>query len=415
MEDHQIEHQPFLITVGDWVCGEGGYGQVTQIYHEYYEEYSDFTAWNAGGKNVGDYKETWAILKYFCTEKKVRHNTTGYTRIRPSTSPIVEGDTRGWWDLIQKFIKENPKEYLAYQEYKPQMLEDHIHVGYFVGPRLGNSKHTKEYFIDLIAKIRKNLPERFTFPELMEVAEKYQCPFRLDKPVPHGYIPNMYITLFYNQGECRGKRKLFCGLDRYVDFGHFFYEASDYQEKIAADFKEENYQSVIDVLKRNIENDIDPLVSTVELIYVHWYIALEVREFPCCGMTWEECCAELKRVYITYSPPWMDNADFLFYVAYMGSCFCEAFIGLGTEERDDMFIKAYRMHPDNLLYQWGELCTREPSYKEEEEKREWRVENRRMARLILADEECVKSIRKYPLLGDDLLWLLDINRKEEEE
>ena len=76
-----------------------------------------------------------------------------------------------------------------------------------------------------------------------------------------------------------------------------------FQEKIAADFKEENYQSVIDVLKRNIENDIDPLVSTVELIYVHWYIALEVREFPCCGMTWEECCAELKRVYNTYSPP----------------------------------------------------------------------------------------------------------------
>ena len=153
MEKHQIEEQPFLIEVGDWICKEGKFGQVTQIYHEYYEEYSDFTAWNAGGKNVGDYKETWAILKYFCTEKKVRHNTTGYTRIRPSTSPIVEGDTRGWWDLIQKFIKENPKEYLAYQEYKPQMLEDHIHVGYFVGPRLGNSKHTKEYFIDLIAKI----------------------------------------------------------------------------------------------------------------------------------------------------------------------------------------------------------------------------------------------------------------------
>ena len=30
-----------LIKVGDWVWGEGGFGQVTQIFHDYYEEYDD--------------------------------------------------------------------------------------------------------------------------------------------------------------------------------------------------------------------------------------------------------------------------------------------------------------------------------------------------------------------------------------
>ena len=31
MEKHQIEEQPFLIEVGDWICKEGKFGQVTQI------------------------------------------------------------------------------------------------------------------------------------------------------------------------------------------------------------------------------------------------------------------------------------------------------------------------------------------------------------------------------------------------
>ena len=53
----------------------------------------------------------------------------------------------------------------------------------------------------------------------------------------------------------------------------------NYQEKLALDFKNEDYQLVIDVLKQNIEKGIDPLVASVELIYVHWYIVLAVREY----------------------------------------------------------------------------------------------------------------------------------------
>ena len=35
-----------------------------------------------------------------------------------------------------------------------------------------------------------------------------------------------------------------------------------------------------------------------------------------------------------------------------------------------------------------------------------------MAKLILSDNERVQAIKNYPLLGEDLLWLLDIKIKD---
>ena len=204
-----------LIKVGDWVWGEGGFGQVTQIFHDYYEEYDDFKAWNAKGKSVGDYMRTYVLMKYFCTWEKVRRNATGFTSVFPETKPIVEGDVRGRWNIIQNFIKEYPEKYLAYQKYKPRMVKEHIHIFYHAS--LGNG-HTKEYYTNLFGKIFDDLPKRFTFPELVEIAQKHQCPFRIDKPKNGGRRSNMCITLFYNVGEYRGKRKLFCGYSKYVYF-----------------------------------------------------------------------------------------------------------------------------------------------------------------------------------------------------
>jgi len=188
----------------------------------------------------------------------------------------------------------------------------------------------------------------------------------------------------------------------------------NYQEKLALDFKNEDYQSVIDVLKQNIEKGIDPLVASVELIYVHWYIVLEVREYPCCGMTWEESCDELVRVYNTYSPRWLDDAEFLFYTSYMGSCFCEGFIDVSRETVIGMSEKAYAMQPDNLAYRWLAFNWKQLEYRKQGREEEWRKENKRLVRLVLADEDCVRAIKRYPLLGEDLLWLLDINKNEED-
>lgn len=211
-----------LIKVGDWTFSDGGFGQLIQIWPDFYEEYDEIPE----GKIVGDYKGyCWGIIKYFCEENKTRRNGTCFKRILPNSTPIVKGNKYGYWDMIQKHIKENPERYLAYQKYKPKVLEGHIHIGYSAGPRWGKPEHTKEFFVNLFNKIRKDLPERFTFVDLINVAQKHQCPLKLDKPLPHCYVPTMYITLFYKMGEYQAKRQLFCSLGKYIDFGNHFYDA----------------------------------------------------------------------------------------------------------------------------------------------------------------------------------------------
>lgn len=211
-----------LAKVGDWTFSCGGFGQITQIWPDFYEEYDEIPK----GKKVGDYKGYFrGIIKYFCKQKHVRQNATDYIKILPDFKPIVEGDIRGYWDLIQKHIKENPEKYLSYQKYKPKMLDGHIHLGYSAGPRWGKSEHTKEFYINLFDNIRKDLPERFTFADLIDVAQKHQCPLKLDKPLTHGYVPTMYITLFYKIGEYQDKRKLFYCLGKYIVFENNFYHA----------------------------------------------------------------------------------------------------------------------------------------------------------------------------------------------
>ena len=226
MEDYkQAIIDSLQIKVGDWTFGDEGYGfgQITQIIPYFFEEYVNNIP---KGKSVGDYEGfCLGIVKYFCTEEKVRRNGVGLKRITQETKPIVEGDIYGYWDIIQKHIKDNPEKYLAYQKYKPKPFEGHYHIGYSAGPRFGKPEHTKEFYIELFDKIRKDLPSRFTFADLMDIAAKHQCPLKLDNPTPHGYQSTMDITLFFNVGECQGKRQLFSGLGNYICFGHYFYEA----------------------------------------------------------------------------------------------------------------------------------------------------------------------------------------------
>ena len=186
----------------------------------------------------------------------------------------------------------------------------------------------------------------------------------------------------------------------------------NWREIVAEDFKNEKFDSVITILKQNIENNIDPLASTIELIYVHWYIVLEVWEFPYAGKTHDEWFHELNRVYQTYSPQWLDDAEFLFYIAYAGSSFCEGFIGLDEKDVAGMSEKAYNMYPENLIYQWGVFYNALHEYREQGKYAEWLKEDQRIAKSILANNECVQAIKNYPLLGGDLLWLLDIRIKD---
>lgn len=110
----------FTLKVGDWSASDGGYGQIVKLYPFFYEEYHQIPK----GKKVGDYHQTYFIIKYFCSYKGiVRRNGTGVDRVIPGECGIKEGNVYGYWEIIQKCIKENPEKYLAYQKYKVKNVE----------------------------------------------------------------------------------------------------------------------------------------------------------------------------------------------------------------------------------------------------------------------------------------------------
>lgn len=207
----------FTLKVGDWSASDGGYGQIVKLYPFFYEEYHQIPK----GKKVGDYHQTYFIIKYFCSYKGiVRRNGTGVDRVIPGECGIKEGNVYGYWEIIQKCIKENPEKYLAYQKYKVKNVESWKYVGYMAGPRFSSPEHTKEYFQELFVKIRSDLPDLFTFNELMEVAKKHECPIKFDEP-EFRLIPTFELYLYYNVGESRSKRILFHAIR--ISFNGNFY------------------------------------------------------------------------------------------------------------------------------------------------------------------------------------------------
>lgn len=208
-----------FLKVGDWfygITGEGGFGQIVKVCHQFYEEYNQIPI---GGK-VGDYNKTLFIIKYFCSfDFKPRRNGTTCLLKDLDSKPYSEGSEE--WKGIQKCIKENPKKYLAYQKYKVKDVESWKYVGYMAGPRFSSPEHTKEYFQELFVKIRSDLPDLFTFDELMEVAKKHECPIKFDEP-EFRLIPTFKLYLYYNVGESRGKRILFHAIR--ISFNGNFYQ-----------------------------------------------------------------------------------------------------------------------------------------------------------------------------------------------
>ena len=180
---------------------------------------------------------------------------------------------------------------------------------------------------------------------------------------------------------------------------------------IRKEFEDKNYQAIISILKQNINDNIDPLTSSIELIYIYYYIILEVN-MPLYGKPWENWCNELKCIYDKYSQKWNENPIFLFYIAYISSCFCGGFIELKEKDIDYMFYKANELCPKNRLYEWGVFNRKEYEYKRNGNGVIWKEKNKKLAIIVLRDKSCIKDINKYPLVGQDLLWILSVYAKE---
>ena len=113
--------------------------------------------------------------------------------------------------VLQKSIKDNPKEYTSFINFleKPQEMKGWEVLEYKI------PADSKVKVIQDMERIKKDLPLKFTFPELMKAAADHGCVIDLTDFLKDTFMVEHYIriTLNYTYGDCVGKRILFHNFD----------------------------------------------------------------------------------------------------------------------------------------------------------------------------------------------------------
>ena len=188
------------IKESEWLCAPEGFAIAEKVYNLYFEEYD----WIPQNKKVGDYKLSMVQYKLFC-------DFDGYPRRRNRCKidsahgfgPMNAKDKR----VLQRSIKDNPKEYASFAKLleKPMEAKGWKLLEYEI------SSDTKMKAIQDLEKMKKDLPPKFTFPELMKVAADCGCVIDLSDFLKDTIMVEHYIriTLDYTYGDCVDKRILF--------------------------------------------------------------------------------------------------------------------------------------------------------------------------------------------------------------
>ena len=163
-------------------------------------------------------------------------------------------------------------------------------------------------------------------------------------------------------------------------------------------FEKGDYESSISILKKNISDNRNVLNSYINLIYVYIYYIIEVDCFSKTSHIYED---EIKTLFkkLINNKEYNENATFLFYTAYTASAYGEFILNLNRKDLNKMYKKAVKIEPYNLLYKYGYLLC----FGTNDDKRRMRLE---IAKTLLNDQKYINDIADKSLVGDDLLWLL---------
>lgn len=163
----------------------------------------------------------------------------------------------------------------------------------------------------------------------------------------------------------------------------------DWKDLLEKEIEQCHYWTVISMLEENLQKGtMDEEIFYLCLIYVYYEITIESR-LP----DHYSYLPKLKSIYQEASSKYGDRSDFLFYAAYICDSYEGAFIGLLPEDINGMFEKAFRSHPQNLLYQWGYYNYNQRFTPET---------LLRCASSILADPTYLQDINNHPLVRRDL-------------
>ena len=188
------------IKEGEWLCAPEGFAITEKVSNLYFEEYDRIPQ----NKRIGDYKLSMVQYKLFC-------DFDGHPRKRNRCKidnaymfgPMNAKDKR----VLQRSIKDNPKEYASFVKF----LENPLKMGGWKLLEYEISPDTKMKAIQNLESIKRDLPPKFTFPELMMAADDHDCVIDLTDFLENTCMVEHYIriTLDYTYGDCVDKRVLF--------------------------------------------------------------------------------------------------------------------------------------------------------------------------------------------------------------
>lgn len=188
------------IKEGEWLCAPEGFAIAEKVCNLYFEEYDRIPQ----SKKIGDYKLSMVQYKLFCY-------FDGHPRKRNRCKidnaymfgPMNTKDKR----VLQRSIKDNPKEYASFVK----LLENPMEAKGWKLLEYEISPDMKMKAIQDLESIKKDLPPKFTFPELMKVAADHDCVIDLTDFLKDTFMVEHYIriTLDYTYEDYAGKRVLF--------------------------------------------------------------------------------------------------------------------------------------------------------------------------------------------------------------
>ena len=192
------------IKEGDWFCAIEGLAIADKIYDFYFEEFDKIPQ----NKKVGDNKMSVIQYRLFCDfdGTPIKRN-----RFKMYNADYVSPITPKYERILNKSIKEHPKEYAAFVKFlkTPKEVKGHVSIDYALTER------NKNEAIQNLTAIREKLPSKFTFYDLINVARDCQCVINLKNVLDETYNFQLYIRIFlvYKFGDSIGKRILFNDID----------------------------------------------------------------------------------------------------------------------------------------------------------------------------------------------------------
>lgn len=192
------------IKEGNWFCAIEGLAIADRIYDFYFEEFDKISQ----GEKVGDYKMSVVQYRLFCD---FDGNPIKRNRVKIYNAEYVSPITPKFDRILKKSIKENPKEYVSFVKLSKTSKE----VKGYVIVNYALAENDKEEVAQNLNAIREKLHPKFTFMDLVKVAQECQCLINMNKVLDDIADAQPYVSIYliYKFGDSLGKRILFNDLD----------------------------------------------------------------------------------------------------------------------------------------------------------------------------------------------------------